>query len=517
MTGDEVSKRATKNFLSIIYKDHTSAIGGNSCYERFGRPGEISKRLGFTANETCNTYNMLKVSLNYFESSGDLQYMDYFEKALYNHILASQDPESGGVTYYTTLMPGHFKSFSNKYNLEGVWCCVGTGMENHSKYGESVFFHNNKDVLVNLFIPSQLSWQEKGLTLSLETKFPEEDNIVLTVKENKSFGGHIYLRYPSWVKRNATVTINDVPVNISAIPGEYIRLVNNWKAGDKIKINLPQAFQLEAANDNPNLVAIFHGPILLAGELGAAKMPGSDLVNHAHYQYRDWIPPTDDIPTLVVDKTNLNSWIKDNRKQPLHFNTINAGVLNDKKVDVSLIPYYQMRHQRMNVYWKLYSKDEMALRKEIVSDEINVADALSEKNHQLKGEHTDTSRYKDKRTFWENNRIGRRAEDGGWYSYEVKLNKNAAKNYLTVTYWGGVNEKYGFDILLNDKAIATKNIYDQYPLTYYEEVYELPSGITNGKDKAIIQFRSKGQGNAVAIYGLKISVDPEKFSGYSFY
>ena len=146
----------------MAYSGHINCIGGNSYYERFGRPGETTKRLGYTSSETCNTYNMLKVALNTFESGGELRHMDYFERALYNHILASQDPETGGVTYYTSTIPGGFKSYSDRFNLQGVWCCVGTGMENHSKYGEAIYFNNGNVLLVNLFIPSTLNWGERA-------------------------------------------------------------------------------------------------------------------------------------------------------------------------------------------------------------------------------------------------------------------------------------------------------------------------------------------------------------------
>lgn len=136
------------------------AIGGNSCYERFGVLGEESKRLDYTSAETCNTYNMLKLSRQLFMLDGDYKYLNYYEHALYNHILASQDPDMPGcVTYYTSLLPGSFKQYSTPF--DSFWCCVGTGMENHSKYAESIYFKDNQELLVNLYIPSRLHWKEK--------------------------------------------------------------------------------------------------------------------------------------------------------------------------------------------------------------------------------------------------------------------------------------------------------------------------------------------------------------------
>lgn len=164
----------------MIINNHTLAIGGNSCYERFGIPGEESKRLDYTSAETCNTYNMLKLSRQMFMLDGDFKYLNYYEHALYNHILASQDPDMPGcVTYYTSLLPGSFKQYSTPF--DSFWCCVGTGMENHSKYAESIYFKSEQDLLVNLYIPSRLNWREKGMALTMNTRFPESDTISVSI------------------------------------------------------------------------------------------------------------------------------------------------------------------------------------------------------------------------------------------------------------------------------------------------------------------------------------------------
>jgi len=512
LTGDEVSGKATENFLNIVYGDHTSAIGGNSCYERFCRPGETTKLLSYSGNETCNTYNMLKVALNYFEATGDLKHMEYFERAVYNHILASQDPASGGVTYYTTLMPGLFKSFSNRFDLSGVWCCVGTGMENHSKYGEAIYFHNGKDLFVNLFIASELAWKNKGLRLSMETRFPGDDNIVLKVKENGSFDGQICIRYPLWARRPARIEINRKAVAVTARPGDYIRLSSAWKTGDVITVEMPQDFRLEAAKDDPNMIAIFHGPLVLAGELGAERMPGSDHVRAAA-DYGSFVPPTDDIPVLIANKVNPDNWLKSVPGAPLKFETVKAGVLNGKTRDISLIPYYQIRHERLNVYWKLYSPEEFAYRKQIVSDEVNPASEADEQLHNRRGEKDALSRP----TVREDDRLGRMAKDGGWFSYDLKLNKQQEHHYLVVTYWGSEVEKHEFDVVVGNVVVRSENLHNKWPLTYYEEAYELPRDLLQGKDRITVKFASKPGFNAGTVYALKVTSDPHLFPNYLFY
>ncbi len=514
LTGNEICKNATRNFLEIVYHDHTSCIGGNGCYERFGRPGEISKRLGYTSNETCNTYNMLKVALNYFRSTGELRHMDYFEKALYNHILASQDPESGGVTYYTSLIPGGCKSYSKGYNLEGVWCCVGTGMENHSKYGEAIYFNNGKDLFVNLFIPSKLDWKEKGLQLKMETDFPAGDIVNLSIEENTSFSKQIYIRYPSWVKRPVRIWINDKQQPVNEKAGDYIRLDHPWKKGDRIKIEIPRDFYLEPTPDDPNFAAIFFGPLVLAGELGTAGMPESDLIEFSLKNNR-WIPPTDDIPLLIVDKSNPAKWIK--QVAPSRFQIQITGKDKDKNKSLSLIPYYQMHHQRYNLYWKMFTPGEFDLRKQVVSDELNPANPQDEKAHEYKGQNDTLTHQRDYRGFWEFNRSGRMAGSGGWFAYDLRLNQDQFPVYLAVTYWGSAPEDRIFDILIDGNVLATEKLHSKYPLTFYEEIYELPDAWVEGKKEITVEFRSAPGRKTGAIYGVKITSNPDMFPNYLFY
>ncbi len=516
LTGDKVCGDATKNFLEMMYKDHISCIGGTGRCERYLMPGEISKTLGFTADETCVTYNMLKIALNEFELSGELKHMDYFERALYNDILASQDPQSGGVTYYMSLTPGGFKSYSNVYDIEGVWCCVGTGMENHAKYGEAIYFHNNNDLFVNLFIPSQLTWKEKGLKVELATKFPEEDNITLTIKENAFFTNQLFIRYPSWAQHGVKIFINNEQQNIDAQAGDYIRLNHAWKAGDKINITIPQDFHFESTADDASLTAILHGPVVMAGELGADKMPGSDLVRYA-MQWNGWHPVKNDIPTLIVNKQMPGEWLKKLPDTALQYTTVNAGFINDSSHDIKLLPFYKIHHQRYTVYFKMYSHDETEFRKDAVSDEANVDDFNSEKAHNLQSENSDTSAIKDQRHFWENNRIGRFTKQNGWFSYDMKIDSAKPYNYLVVTYWGDEELHHQFNILIDDKVLKHEDVSKKHPLTYYEEVYELPDSYWKNKTQVTVKFKADANSYADAVYALKITSDNKHILDYSFY
>lgn len=516
LSGDEVSGKATRNFLEMAYNNHINCIGGNSCYERFGKPGETTKRLGYTSSETCNTYNMLKVALNTFESTGDLKHMEYFERALYNHILASQDPHSGGVTYYTSTLPGGFKSYSDRFNIEGVWCCVGTGMENHSKYGEGIYFNNNQVLYVNLFIPSELNWKDKGLKLRQETSFPEQDKVILKITENKGYNNPIYLRYPTWIESTISIQINGESIPVDAKPGEYICLNKDWKTGDEIMVELPQTFRLEPSKDDPYMNAILKGPIVYAGVLGTDNMP-KDRVKYAGDN--NTFVPLNDIPTLLVNKADLDSWLKPTNKQPMEYQTVNVGYLQGEKKEIQLLPYYLTHHQRYTLYLKMYTPDEMASRNKIIIDELRPSYEADEKAHNMKGENTQLT-YQAGHSpalgfnTWEKTRWGREA--AGWFSYDMKLDKNK-KNYLVVTYWGNEAKDHVFDILVNGTRIATENLFDKHPVTFYEVTYELPENLTMGKDKVTISFQSQPQKKAGTVFALKTTTNPRKFPNYSFY
>lgn len=517
LTGNEISRDATIHFLDIVRRHHTNCIGGNSCYERFGRPGETTKRLGYTSSETCNTYNMLKVALNTFEVTGDIGYMDYFERALYNHILASQDPETGGVTYYMALTPGGFKSYSDRFNLSGVWCCVGTGMENHSKYGEAIYFNNHQSLYVNLFIPSALNWSEKGLKVRLETSFPEENEVRLKIVENTAYAHPIYFRHPQWAEGPARFTVNGKPVAVKTTEEGYVCLQHCWKAGDEIACTYPQHFRLEAASDDPYMYTIFRGPIAYAAVLGADGMP-KDRVRSAGDN--NTFVPLNDIPTLIVDKTDLTSWLQKSDRRS-DYQTVGAGWLNGEKKEVVLRPFYQTHHQRYSLYLKMYTPQEMKLRKKTVWDELRPSYPADEKAHGLQGEHT-------AQTFqaghspalgfntWEKTRWGRYASGGGWFSYEMKVSSDAPV-YLVATYWGNEAKDHEFDVVVDGQVIASENLCDKYPLTFYEQSYLIPTDITAGKKKVSVCFRAKPGKNAGVVFALKTTADPEKFPNYSFY
>ena len=212
-------------------------IGGHSDHEHFFPTNDFAKHLSPETCETCNTYNMLKLTRELFALEPDAAKMDFYERALYNHILGSQDPETGMFVYLMSLKPGHFKTYSTPEN--SFWCCVGTGMENHSKYGDSIYFHDADSLFVNLFIASELNWPEKNISVRQETKFPESDTTVLKFKADKPVNFALKIRHPAWAADGVKVSVNGKKQTDVPRPAVISRVKREWHDGDTVEIHLP--------------------------------------------------------------------------------------------------------------------------------------------------------------------------------------------------------------------------------------------------------------------------------------
>ena len=242
LTGDARDADIAKFFWERVALHRSYVIGGHSDREHFFPTNDFAKHLSAETAETCNTYNMLKLTRHLFAWQPDATTMDFYERALYNDILASQDPDTGMFTYFMSLKPGHFKTYSTPDI--SFWCCVGTGMENHAKYGDTIYFHGDNSLFVNLFIPSELSWPEKNLVVRQETKFPESDTTVLTFQTPTPAQLALKIRWPAWAEK-ISVRVNGKKQKISGAPGSYVSLDREWHNGDRVEIQLPMKLHTE--------------------------------------------------------------------------------------------------------------------------------------------------------------------------------------------------------------------------------------------------------------------------------
>jgi hypothetical protein len=481
-----------------LYRSYV--IGGHSDGEAFFPVEQFSKHLGAASTETCNTYNMLKLTRRLFSWNPSARTMDFYERGLYNHILASQDPATGMVIYYLPLRPGAFKTFSTPD--QSFWCCVGTGMENHAKYGETIYFHDNQSLYVNLFIPSELRWKQKGLTVRQETRFPEEDATRLTLKSEKPVKLALKLRYPSWAKSGIMLTVNGKIQPVQDLPGSYVTVDRQWKNGDTVQMRLPMSLQMEAMPDDPNVVALLYGPIVLAGDLGKEGLDNSRRYGPNAPQMGRVKPI--EIPVFVCDRNAVPANVRPLAGTPLGFETSGIG----QPRDVSLIPLYKVFEQRYTVYWKVYStegwekkKAEIAAaaarRKDIEQrtvDAITPAEPESERAHNYQSENASEGYFEGRR--W-------RAARNGWFSYQLKVNREKPST-LVCTYRGSEGRApRSFDILVDGERIATQTL-ENHPTEFFDVEYPLPESLTLGKERITVKFQSRPDSTAGAVFDIRI-------------
>lgn len=346
LSGCEKSKEITDFFWNTVIHHHTFATGGNSDREHFFEADHISKHLTGYTQESCNTYNMLKLTKHLFSWNPDPVYADYYENALYNHIYGQQDPATGMISYFLPLLPGAHKVYSTP--RRSFWCCVGTGFENHAKYGEGIYYHDNNALYVNLFIPSELNWKKKGVKVRMETKFPDEEQITLTVDTETPLNMPVKLRYPAWSSK-AEVKVNGKKVAVKQKPGSYITIDRKWAKGDRIEIRYPMHLRTIAANDNPAKVAFAYGPLVLASPIGTKGMQSpapysNPELHNDYYTYQYNIPEQID-STLTIDTKKPERSILPVAGESLTFKVTDTDVL--------LKPLCRIHRERYITYWDI--------------------------------------------------------------------------------------------------------------------------------------------------------------------
>jgi uncharacterized protein len=487
VTGDKQDLATAEFFWNTVVNHHTYAPGGNSNYEYLSKRDELSNKLTDNTMETCNTYNMLKLTRHLFALQPSVNYMDFYERALYNHILASQNRKNGMMCYFVPLRMGTQKDFSDEYH--SFTCCVGSGIENHVKYGENIY-NKGKDgsLYVNLFIPSQLNWKEKEFQVTLNSNLPMDPKVTLTVNSKKAQSLPIRIRKPYWVQENVTVKVNANVVASSVDKQGYIVLERKWKQGDVIELTFPSNLYIMPTPDNASRQAFFYGPILLAANLGTSEPD-----------------PMNGTPVLVTDENDVKKWIRQDAADPLTFTTVKTGV----QQEVKLQPFYLLDNEYYSVYLDVFSKQawkeqqvvyEERKRKEYereksTVDVLRVGEMQPERDHNLTGEKTETGE--------SHTRKYRVAHGGGNFSFDMKVIPGFSY-VLVATYWGMDNRGRTFDILVDGEKIVTEDINKYKESRFYDIEYRIPSKLTNGKERIHITFQAKPRNNAGPVYGVRL-------------
>ena len=503
LTGEKARHDAVLTFWENVTSDRSWANGGNSQSEAFFPPSEFPRKLlDLPGPETCNTYNMLRLTRRLFLVQPSGRLMDYYERALLNHVLASQDPETGGFAYHTPMRPGHYRIYSHPE--DSFWCCVNTGMESHSQHGEMIYARAEDGFYINLFIATEARWREQGLTLRQATRFPDEPRttLLLTLEQPRSMALH--LRWPAWVEAGKLqVAVNRGRVPVQGTPGNYLTLSRVWQSGDRVQVELPMRPRVEVLPRSTNYAAFFYGPVLLAGALSREALSPADFIS----QDGDPIPrralPVENFPVLVAKPEKAASRLERMAGEALGFRL--SGVMQPG--DVTLVPLFRLHRQRYTVYWPVYDeptwakarvhreaeKQEAATLDAQTIDRVVIGDADSERRHGLQGDRTETGP-----APWPHSRWRHAA---GWFAYELKIQPGSPA-LLRCVFWGGDTGRT-FDVLIDGRLVETVALEAPRPGDYLVKSIPVPPALTAGKERMVVRFQARPGSLAGGLFDLR--------------
>lgn len=520
LSGDSIYENAGRFSWETIVNNRTLAFGGNSRREHFPSVLSCSDYVNdVDGPETCNTYNMLKLTEDLFRMNPSVHYVDYYERALFNHILSTQHPEHGGYVYFTSARPRHYRVYSTPNNA--MWCCVGTGMENQSKYNQFIYSHSGDSLFLNLFVASELNWKDKKVQLRQETSFPYEEGTTLKVTKG-SAKFKLMLRYPEWVKAGALkVTLNGNKIQFDASPATYVVVEREWKKGDVLKIDFPMSSRIVRLPHVDNYIAFMHGPILLGAKTGQDDLRGLLADDGRWAQYPSGkLLPVDQAPILIDDDIhNMGDKLIPVSGNPLHFK---LDVKMENPMDVILEPFANIHDSRYMIYWlaltnrgfKSYKDSLTSIEKEKIEIEQRTIDFVAPGEQQPEMDHFMEEEYSNSGNT--NNEFYRAADRDGHFSYSMKTNSETNLSLL-VRYWGAEWGSRKFEIYIDDKKLVTEDNTGRWNQSQFFNIeYQIPDSMVDGKNQVRVRFQSLPGNTAGAVYYVRLLrnrdtiVNPEK-------
>jgi hypothetical protein len=482
LTGNPGDAKAARFFWDTVVTDYSYVIGGNADREYFPAPRTISRHITEQTCESCNSYNMLKLTRHLYAWQPQARLFDYYERAHLNHILAQQDPTTGMFAYMVPLMSGSARRFSKPFG--DFWCCVGSGMESHAKHGDSVWWQSADTLFVNLYIPSAARWAEQGAAFRMETAYPFGEQVSIALDGlDKPRTFTVALRIPGWCD-GATLRVNGAEVPAGS-PGDYATIRRRWAKGDRITLQLPMRLRAEATNDDPSVVALLNGPTVLAADLGPASEPF-------------------DGPAPALVAANLLAGFAPIDAATGRFRT--TGIA--RPADLSFAPFFQLRDRRTAVYFRSF--DEAGWQREQVAfaaeqarqqdlarrsvDVMNLGEMQPERDHGLTAKNSYAVTYRG--------RHGRDARTFGFFEFTAKVRPGPL--VLQATYWGEERDKF-FDILVDGTRIATEQLTGEHPGDFFDKNYPIPEALTKGKQAVKIRFQPANDKTRCApVFGIRV-------------
>ena len=520
LSGDETYHDASAYFWDIVTGERSIAFGGNSRREHFPSKEACTDFINdIDGPESCNTNNMLKLTEDLHRRNPEARFADYYELATFNHILSSQHPEHGGYVYFTPARPRHYRNYSAPN--EAMWCCVGTGMENHGKYGQFIYTHVGDALYVNLFAASELNWKEKGIVLRQETGFPYAETsritIVQTPKFSKKEGGvgfPLLVRYPGWVKPGQfSVKVNGQPVNIISGPSSYVSIDRKWKAGDVVDITFPMHNSIKYLPNVPQYIALMHGPILLGMKTCTEDLAHLIADDSRFGQYASGKKlPVNEAPILINNDINaIADQLQPIEGKPLHFN---LSTRMENPIRNEVMPFFEIHDSRYMIYWLALSENsyrnylnDLARQEQERQDlEARTVDKVQPGEQQPETDHrmeTDNSYVGNS-----NDVFFRDARDGHYFSYLMQTNGRTDLS-LRLKYWGvGEWKSHEFDILIDDVLVKEVNNTGKYRISEFKyETYPIPAELLQGKQQVRVKFVAKPRKQIGEIYEVRLVIN----------
>ncbi|HSQ24191.1 MAG TPA: beta-L-arabinofuranosidase domain-containing protein [Pyrinomonadaceae bacterium] len=498
--GDKSDGEAAAFFWDAVALHHSYATGGHGRDEYFGPPDQLSERVDGRTDESCNVYNMLKMTRSLFALHPDIKYAEFEERALFNHVLGSIDPEDGRTCYMVPVGRGVRHEYQDM--ARDFTCCVGSGMESHGLHGEGIYYEAGNRLWVNLYVPSTADWKSTGAKLAMETDFPEGESASLKLTLAKPKQLTLSFRRPSWAGEGFAIRVNGKAVILFSKPGSYIEITRSWKSGDVVSLTLPKTLHAEATPDNPNRVALMWGPLVLAGDLEPERRGA-------------W---TDPIPSFITAEHPVSDWLQPVAEQRGTFRSVGARMPTGVVKEVEFVPFYRLHRHEYALYWDLYSVDAWnkrllenaaAMMKQGRLERATVSflqpgDAQKEKDFNQQGEETTTDRLAG--------RTSRRAKK--WFSFDLPIDA-AHPIILMVTYHPEERSNRSFEILVDGQRIGEQTIDRSQPGSaaghFFDVEYRIPAELLAGKQKVTVRFQAVGSNEVAAVYGVRlIRADAER-------
>ena len=485
-TGNVTNEAAADFFWDQVVDHHSFATGGHGHDEYFSPADKLNDITDGRDDESCNVYNMLKMTRLLFALTPDPKYAEYQERALFNHVLGSIDPQDGRTCYMVPVGRGVTHEYQDMFN--GFTCCVGTGMENHGLLGDGIYFSAAKKLWVNLYTPSTADCSTLGAKLAVQTDFPEGTNVTLTVGLAASKKFTLALRHPAWAGAGFAIRLNGKIVKDRSLPGTYAELNRKWKNGDTVQLVLPKQLHAEPLPDNPGRVALMWGPLVLSGDLGPEENRDAAMLT---------------VPVFVVTNKTVVNWLQPVADHPGEFTSAGAG----RGTDVNFVPFYRLHRRTYAAYWDLYTPAEWVQKSAEVAAE-------KERQHRLEQAtvaYAQPGEMQTERDFNEQGEgsnpdrvMGRAARRGyKWFSFDLPVDAAHPMSML-ITYYSDERHKRTFDIFVNDRRLAGEVVEKSGAPHFFDREYAIPAELVNGRQKVTVKFVATGWNEIAAVFGIRM-------------